>query len=104
MNRELHLKAPCRGSAKIFHSQEDVLLNLSCPDSWASATKTMKASQCISLPSQERTSVKLEVALLLNVAMEGVNVNAVHHGAAFVLDLVGVRTSLALDSSAKDVR
>ena len=42
--------------------------------------------------------------MLLNVAVEGMNVNAVHHGAAFVLDLVGVRTSLALDSSAKDIR
>ena len=52
----------------------------------------------------QRPSAKLEVALLLNVAMEHISVKVVHHDAAFLLDLLGMQTSLALDSSAERIR
>ena len=48
--------------------------------------------------------MKLEVALLLNVAVEGVNVKASHNDAAFLLELDDVRASIASENATKDIR
>ena len=53
---------------------------------------------------QERPKVKLEVALLLNVAVEGVDIKASHNDAAFLLELEDVRASIASENATKDVR
>ena len=53
---------------------------------------------------QERPKAKLEVALLLNVAVDGVHIKALHKDAAFLLELDAVRASLALENATKDVR
>ena len=53
---------------------------------------------------QERPKVKLEVALLLNVAVDGVHIKALHNDAAFLLELDAVRASIASENATKDVR
>ena len=42
--------------------------------------------------------------MLLNVAVEGVSIKALHNDAAFLLELDTVSTSLALENATKDLR
>ena len=42
--------------------------------------------------------------MLFNVALDGVNIKAVHDDAAFLLELDAVTASLALENATKNVR
>lgn len=48
--------------------------------------------------------MKLELAVFLNVAVEGVSMKALHNDAAFLVELDIVRASLALENATKDFR
>jgi hypothetical protein len=50
----------------------------------------------LSVSPQERLGARLEVTLMVNVAVESVSLRAVHQDAAFLLSLDGVCTSAAL--------
>ena len=69
-----------------------------------SQSEGAQGRDCSILCVQAKPSQKLEVALIIDVAMEHIAVKAVHQDAAFLLTSSGVKASLALDGSARDIR